>query len=73
MVAGKKIMIGEDNSVDLLQNDGCLYAKPKREIEITKVDDNASEGKFFFTNICNNTKKAVKVTDGFFKIPHSEN
>ena len=71
MVAGKKIMIGEDNAVDLSLNDDCLWTSPKGEIEITKVDDNAAEGKFFFTADCNSTNKTVKVTDGFFRIPLS--
>lgn len=35
MVAGKKIMLGEDNAVDLSLNDGCHWAHPKRELEIT--------------------------------------
>ncbi|WP_462252131.1 hypothetical protein [Ferruginibacter sp.] len=68
MVVGKKIIISDDNAVDLMLNDGCLYINPKGAIEITKVDDNAAEGKFFFTNVCNNTKKEVKITDGFFRI-----
>lgn len=68
MIAGKKITINEDNAVDLSMNDGCLYTNPKGGIEITKADEHAAEGKFFFTNICSSTKKETIVTDGFFRI-----
>jgi hypothetical protein len=68
MAVGKKISIGEDNAVDLSLNDGCLYINTKGEIEITKVDEQWAEGKFFFTATCNNKNKAVEVRDGFFRI-----
>ena len=72
MVAGKKIMLGDDNAVDLLINNGCLWKDMKGEMEITKVDDTSAEGKFFFTTICSSSGKAVEVTDGFFRILFSE-
>ncbi len=68
MVVGKKIIISDDNAVDLMLNDGCLYPNPTGAIEIIKVDDTSAEGKFFFSNVCNSTKKEVKVTDGFFRL-----
>jgi hypothetical protein len=73
MVVEKKITIGEDNAVDLSLNDGCLYTNLKGEIEITKADDNAAEGKFFFTTVCSSKNKTVEVKDGFFRIPFSKN
>jgi hypothetical protein len=73
MAVGKKITIDEDNAVDLLLNDGCLYTSPKGVIEITKVDEQWAEGKFFFTTACNNKNKIVEVKDGFFRIPFSKN
>jgi hypothetical protein len=68
LVAGKKIIIGEDNAADLLINNGCLWKDIKGEIVITKVDDNAAEGEFLFTSICNSTNEVVKITDGFFRL-----
>jgi hypothetical protein len=73
MVAGKKITIDENEAVDLSLNSGCLWKDAKGEMEITKVDDNAAEGKFFFTAICSSTGKAVEITDGFFRIQVSKN
>jgi hypothetical protein len=73
LVAGKKIIIGEDNAADLLINNGCLWKDIKGEMEITKVDGRWVEGKFFFTTTCTSTNKVVKVTDGFFRIPFAKN
>jgi hypothetical protein len=65
---GKKITIGEDEAVDVFISNGCSWTDTKGEMEITKVDGNAAEGKFFFTAACNSTNKTVDVTDGFFRI-----
>jgi hypothetical protein len=73
MIAGKKITINEDNAVDLSMNGGCLYTNPQGTIEITKADEQAAEGKFFFSNICMSTKKETVVTDGFFRILFTKN
>jgi hypothetical protein len=68
LVVGRKIIIGGDNAADLLINNGCLWKEQKGEMEITKVDANAAEGKFFFTVICSSTGRAAEVTEGFFRI-----
>jgi hypothetical protein len=68
MTAGKKIMFGEDNAVDLSLNNGCLWKDIKGEMEITKADDNSAEGKFSFTTTCSSSGKTVEVTDGLFRI-----
>lgn len=68
MVAGKKIIIGEDEAADIFLDDGCSYPVTNGRIEITKVDKNSAEGKFFFTTTCSRTNKELKVTDGFFRI-----
>ena len=68
LVAGKKIVINEDNAVDLFLNDGCLWTNPKGEIEITKADGNSAEGKFFFTIICSSKNKIIEVKEGLFRI-----
>ena len=65
---GKKIILDQDNADDILFNDGCLWQTTKGEIEITKVYNNAAEGKFFFTTVCNSKNKTIDVKDGFFKI-----
>jgi hypothetical protein len=42
----------------------------KRQMEITKVDNNWAEGKFYFTG--SRSDKTVEVTDGFFRISLSK-
>lgn len=37
-------------------------------MELTKVDDNMAEGKFYFTATGFQSDKTVEVTDGFFRI-----
>ena len=69
MVAGKKIKFGEDNAVDLSTSDDIgLWGGRKGEMEITKVNDNWAEGKFYFTGSTSRSDKTVEVTDGFFRI-----
>lgn len=34
-------------------------------MEMTNVDANTAEGKFFFTPLCNSTNKSISVTNGF--------
>lgn len=74
LVVGKKITFGEGNAVDLATNDDVgMWGGRKGELEITKVDDNWAEGKFFFTASSSRTNKTVEVTDGFFRIPVPKN
>jgi hypothetical protein len=68
LVTGKKIIIGDDNAVDLSLNDGCLWTNPKGEIEITKADVGSAEGKFFFTITCSSKNKTLEVKEGFFRV-----
>ena len=69
LVAGKKIKISHENAVDLTTDDEvALWGGYEGEMEITKVDNNWAEGRFFFTATANNTEKKVEVTDGFFRI-----
>ncbi|HZE84984.1 MAG TPA: hypothetical protein VE035_11795 [Puia sp.] len=70
MVVGKKMTFREDNAADLAVDDEIgLYGGRKGEMEITKVDGNWAEGKFYFTaNTVRNSSKTVEVTDGFFRI-----
>ncbi len=64
--AGNKITLDEGNAPDLNLNDGCLWQKPTGEIEITKADETAAEGRFSFAAICNG--KPLVVSEGFFRI-----
>ncbi len=68
MVVGKKIILGEDEAADLSLHNGCLWINTKGEMEITKVTDEAAEGKFFFTTSCSSDNKKVEIRDGFFRI-----
>ncbi|HMH23844.1 MAG TPA: hypothetical protein VK563_18790 [Puia sp.] len=70
MYVGKKIKFGENNAVDLSVNDDIgMYGGRTGEMEITKVDDNWAEGKFYFTgNTTQGSNKTVDVTEGFFRI-----
>lgn len=68
LVTGKIIVLGEDEAADLFIKNGCLWKDIKGKMEITKVDANTAEGKFFFTTICSSTNKPVSITEGFFRI-----
>ncbi|HYM94132.1 MAG TPA: hypothetical protein VET23_08340 [Chitinophagaceae bacterium] len=69
IVAGNKTKFGENNAVDLFTNDDVgIWGGRKGEMEITKVDNNWAEGKFFFTGSSSRSDKTVEVTDGFFRI-----
>lgn len=70
LYVGNKIKFSESNAVDLAVNDDIgLYGGRKGEMEITKVDDNWAEGKFYFTgSTVRGSTKTVEVTDGFFRI-----
>jgi hypothetical protein len=68
LVAGKKIALGEDEAVDISFTGIGLAITKKGEMEITKVDKEWAEGKFYFTSTISGTDKTVEVTDGFFRI-----
>jgi hypothetical protein len=70
MYVGKKIKFKENNVVDLtLDDDVGIYGGRTGEMEITKVDENWAEGKFYFTgNTTQGSSKTVEVTGGFFRI-----
>ncbi len=69
LVVGKKIISSEDDATDLATNDDVgLWGGRKGEMEITKMDDNWAEGKFYFTGSTSRSNKTVEVTDGFFRI-----
>ena len=68
-VVGKKIVFGENEAVDLATSDDIgLWGGRKGEMEITKVDGDWAEGKFYFTGSSSRSKKTIEVTDGFFRI-----
>lgn len=55
--------------IDMRLNDKIvLYTGTMGEMELTKVDDNMAEGKFYFTASGFQSDKIVEVTDGFFRI-----
>jgi hypothetical protein len=68
MVAGKKIMLDEDNAADLSINNGCLWKDIKGEIVVVKANTESAEGNFFFTATCSTTNKSIQVTEGSFRI-----
>jgi hypothetical protein len=69
MVVGQKIKFSVNNAVDLMTNDDVgIWGGRKGEMEITKVDNNWAEGKFFFTGSTSSSDKTIEVTDGFFRI-----
>lgn len=68
MVAGKKLNFSNENA-DLTTNDNVqVWNGRKGEMEITKVNGNWVEGKFFFTGYSYDNKKKIEVTNGFFRI-----
>jgi hypothetical protein len=69
MVPGKKIAFSHDRAVDLFTNDAvAIWGGYSGEMEITKVENNWAEGKFFFTASGSDTDKTLAVSDGYFKI-----
>lgn len=68
LVAGKKIVLGEDEAVDIFLTGVGLAVTKNGEMEITKVDENWAEGKFHFTATESGTDKIIEVTDGLFRI-----
>lgn len=74
LVVGKKIVFSENDAADLATNDDIgMWSGKKGEMEITKVDDNWAEGKFFFTGSSSRSSETIEVTDGFFRIPLEKN
>lgn len=68
MVVGSKTNF-ENSAVDLFLNDDVgMWGGHKGEMVVTKVDDKAAEGTFYFTASGNNTTKTVNVTEGFFRV-----
>ncbi len=69
MVLGYKNTFSDHNAVDLFTNDDVgLWGGLKGEMEITKVNSDWVEGKFFVTGTSSDTNKTLEVTDGFFRI-----
>ncbi|MCW3091466.1 MAG: hypothetical protein JWP81_2535 [Ferruginibacter sp.] len=67
MVPGKKTTFSHDNAVDLMTNDEVgLWGGYSGEMEVTKVDNEWAEGKFFFTGASDDKK--IEVTEGVFRI-----
>lgn len=73
-LVGDKIKFGESHAADLFTNDDvAIWGGRTGEMEITKVDGNWVEGKFFFTATSSGTDKKIEVTDGFFRISLTKN
>jgi hypothetical protein len=69
MVVGYKNTFSENNAVDIFTSDEVgLWGGRKGEMEITKVDENWAEGKFFVTGTSSGTDKTVEITEGTFRI-----
>ena len=69
MKVGKKIQFGENHVALLFTNDNDgFWDGRKGEMEITKVENEWAEGKFFFTATTSSADKTIEVTDGFFRI-----
>ena len=67
MTLGYKNKISHNNAVDIFTHDEvALWAGYEGGMEITKVDENWAEGKFFFTG--SSDDKTIEVTEGFFRI-----
>jgi hypothetical protein len=76
MVVGKKEIFGQHNVVQISTiNDGAkeYWDGVKGEMEITKVEADWVEGKFFVTgNRITDSSRQVEITDGFFRISIAE-
>jgi hypothetical protein len=77
MEVGHKEIFGEHNNVQIsTKEDGDInyWDGFKGEMEITKVEDNWVEAKFFVTGKSSftDTSRRVEITDGFFRISIAE-
>lgn len=69
LIVGEKTTFSQNNAVDLMTNDEvALWGGYAGEMEITKVDDEWAEGKFFVTGSSDSPAKIMEVTEGFFRI-----
>ncbi|NOT90375.1 hypothetical protein [Ferruginibacter sp.] len=71
MIVGNKTMFSQNNAVDLFTKEDdntALWGGYAGEMEITKVDGDWVEGKFFVTGSSDDPNKKIEVTDGFFRI-----
>lgn len=72
MEVGNKEIFGEHNNVQISTiKDGAIeyWDGFKGEMEITKVEENWVEGKFFVTGArITDSSRKVEITDGFFRI-----
>ena len=69
MKVGGKIIFGEDKVALLFpSDDDAIWDGRKGEMEVTKVENEWVEGKFFFTATTSKTEKTREVTEGFFRI-----
>jgi hypothetical protein len=69
MSPGEKTTFSHNNAVDLMTNDDVgLWGGYSGEMEITKVDNEWAEGKFYISAKDDATGKALEVTEGFFRI-----
>jgi hypothetical protein len=69
MMPGEKTTFSHNNAVDLMTNDDVgLWGGYKGEMEVTKVDNEWAEGKFYISANDDETGKTLEVTEGFFRI-----
>jgi hypothetical protein len=68
-VVGKKISFSDQHPDLTTKDDVQVWSGRKGEMEITKVNGNWVEGKFFFTGYSYDNKHTIEVTNGFFRIP----
>ncbi len=70
LAEGKKIEFSESKAADLFTNDDVgIWGGRKGAIEITKINDEVVEGKFYFTASTSSSAKTLEVTEGFFRMP----
>jgi hypothetical protein len=74
MIVGNKTAFSDTRMTQLfLDDDVTVWSGRKGEMEITKVDGQWVEGKFFFTASSSTKSKTIEVTDGFFRISLARN
>lgn len=68
--AGDKIAFSDNHAADLFTNDEVgIWGGRKGEIEITKINEQVLEGKFYFTASTSRASSTLEVTEGFFRLP----
>ena len=70
METGKKVPFSETSSATLFLGGADIMSGHTGEVEITRMDPEWLEGRFYFTAKAVRSGKTVEVTEGRFRVPY---